>query len=155
MATPVSAAELRKANKRHWLAVGKTRVSREALLAREKERKAHLEQLRNIQFMRRLLDPTKQKKIIIRTGGEMRQYTLLGVGLEMAKHHRSVVVVIDSPGRGILFYRSTGLNSGKPGKWLPFETRKIIKDKQGKEHEWFAKFKGHPNFPEEYVKLGE
>ena len=149
------APALQASNRRYWTATSRKGISAERLKRHLEARQSHFEALRKIPFMRRLLDPAKQKKIEVTVSGRTHSFTLLGVGLGMARYHRPVVVVLDSLGRRILFYKSTGVNSGRPGAWLPFNSRKMQVDAHGRAHLWYEKFGGHPKFPESHLRLGE
>ncbi|MFH1895448.1 MAG: hypothetical protein ABIJ74_02615 [archaeon] len=148
-------------NKRYWKAVSE-KVPEYKHTAVLKSRKRYFELLRRkIPFLKKILDPKKQKKITVLSEGKKYFFTLLGTGFDMRKKgkmnldDRPVVTLLDSLGKKYLFYRSTGMNSGKSGEWLPFNSLKVVKRKDGTSYVWYEKFEGHPDFPEVFVKLGE
>jgi len=64
-----------------------------------------------------------------------------------------VVVVLDSAGRAHLFYKSTGINSRKPGKWIPFDGIRMTKQKDGTREPWYVKYNEHLKLPEYYERI--
>ncbi|GEM_PF-2566273 len=96
-----------------------------------------------VPFFKRLLG--KQEPFVFRDGGKAHNFVLLKTGMAMKEHARPVAIVISPSGEAMLFYKSTGSNSGIPGEWIPFNTTKWIKDdpKHGS-YWWYQKFQGHP-----------
>jgi len=116
-------------------------------------RKRYLEQLKHIPFFRELL--SKQKKIKISVAGKDYHFTILTTGLAMERFSRPIVVVLNGYGQKVLFYKSTGINSKMPGKWLPFNSMKFIESPKDGNYWWYEKFEGHPRFTEQYRKVSE
>jgi hypothetical protein len=116
-------------------------------------RKKHIVRVMKVaDIYKRVLDPEKKIKVSFEAGGSRFHCSILGRGFSMSRFKRPVVVVLDGAGRKLLFYKSTGINSGRPGKWLPFNSIKYRPDTRSM---WYEKFEGHPNFPEWLEKLGE
>lgn len=118
-------------------------------------RAAHIEALGEIPFFRRLL--TRKVPINIMVGGRSHQFTLLAngirlnVGSAMARVKRMeyrIVVVLDKWGRKMLFYKSSGTESGLAGKWLPFKEIGYGTKRSGRLDYGIWKYEGHPDFPD-------
>ncbi|MBU2099670.1 hypothetical protein KKG83_05625 [Candidatus Micrarchaeota archaeon] len=151
-----SLVSLRQINKKYWQTVTGEKTPEYKRGQVVKSRKRYLQLLRSkIPFLKKILDPKKQKKITVIVDGKNYYFTLLGTGFDMKVAARPAVILLDGTGKKYLFYRSTGINSKKPGEWLPFNSIKVIKRKDGSSYGWYEKFEGHPNFPELFVKLGE
>lgn len=151
----VSTTRLRQINKAYWSAVS-IEIPKYKRAQVIKSRKRYFSLLRRkIPFLRRILDPKKQRKINIKADGKNYSFTLLGTGFGMGENYRPVVILLDGFGKKYLFYRSTGINSKKLGEWLPFNSLKVVKRKDGTSYVWYEKFEGHPNFSEVFVKLNK
>ncbi len=151
----ISVMRLKQINKAYWNTVAK-KIPEYKRVQIVKTRKRYFSLLRRkIPFLKRILDPKKQRKINVKAEGKNYSFTLLGTGFGMGENYRPVVILLDGVGKKYLFYRSTGINSEKPGNWLPFNSIQIVKEKGGGSHPWYQKFEGHPNFSELFVKLGE
>jgi hypothetical protein len=151
----VSTIRLKQMNRAYWNAASRA-IPEYKRIQLIKSRKKYFSLLRKrIPFLRKILDPTKQRKINIKVNSKNYSFTLLGTAFSMKRNSRPVVVLLDSLGKKYLFYRSTGINSKTPGRWFPFNSLKIVKRKDGSSYLWYEKFEGHPNFPELFVKLGE
>lgn len=145
----VSIAErLRKRNKEYWSTIEKPAPNPAQVRLRE-ARKRHIQRLRRyIPFLVPLLNPSRQIRETIRVNGKQQPITILGAGYSMGRYARPIVIVLDAAGRAHLFYRSTGINSGMQGKWIPFNGIRMIKNKHGSAEAWYEKYNGHPRFPE-------
>jgi hypothetical protein len=128
--------------------VSPTRAKR-LLSVREK----YFKLLQTIPFAREVL--SKKEAFTIITGGHPQEYTLLKTGIAFNGFDRPVVMVLNPLGRGQLFYKSTGHNSGKPGAWLPFRGLQFTEIIKGyAEDWWYQKYAGHPNIPDYLVAVG-
>jgi len=129
--------------------IPKTRAAR--LIAVRKKYVARLKA--TVPFVRELF--ARQEKITIPIGGNPSSFTLLKTGIKFEGFSRPVVVVLDNFGRKMLFYKSTGVNSKRPGAWLPFREVKYTEVLKGRMDWWYAKYAGHPNMPEYITLLGK
>jgi len=128
----------------HWQSARRPGLSQAERQALYVQRQRHLEALARSSFYHKLLDPARQRSFTVSAGGRSHAFTLLGRGLSMTRFQRPVVVVLDSLGSGILFYKSTGMNSGMPGKWLPFRSIVMTHVRAGHGVEpWYEKFREH------------
>jgi len=116
-------------------------------------RKRYLERLREIPFSKEMLE--KQIKFSVPVNGRVQNFSLFKNGIAFEGLSRPVVMVIFPFGKGQFFYKSTGVNSKKPGAWLPIRGVTYTKFKNGEMNWWYQKYEGHPNFPEYLIKIGE
>jgi len=117
-------------------------------------RKKYIARLKaTVPFVRELF--ARQEKITIPIAGKPSTFTLLKTGIKFEGFSRPVVVILDNFGRKMLFYKSTGANSKKPGTWLPFREVQYTEVLKGRMDWWYAKFAGHPNMPEYITLLGK
>jgi len=114
-------------------------------------RRLFLKSLDAVPFMKELLE--KKASIAVEHNGVHYSFTLLRTGIRFAGFERPVLIVLNSQGVAIPFYKSTGANSKMPGKWLPFRDIRYAEVEKGRKDWWYAKFKGHPNNPPVYEKL--
>ncbi|MFH1545491.1 MAG: hypothetical protein ABIE23_05425 [archaeon] len=146
---------LRNWNRTYW---GKTRrgsISEKSHKAFIRSRKHYFIALRKrIPFFRKILNPKNKKEITVTMNGNPFHFTLLETGIKMKGHSRPIVIVLDMFARRRLFYKSTGMNSGMPGKWLPFNAIEIRRKKGGTPY-YLRKFDEHLKLPELSLKLGE
>lgn len=130
---------------------GKMGSTRAIRLARV--RKRYLERLREIPFAKEIL--SKQIQFSVPINGAAKKFTLFKTGIAFEGLSRPVVMVMFPFGKGQFFYKSTGVNSKKPGAWLPIRGVTYTKFKNGESNWWYQKYVGHPNFPEYLIKIGE
>jgi hypothetical protein len=111
--------------------------------------------LRSVQATRPVLGELleKRERIKLNIRGKSYPFSILMTGMAMKRFQRPVVVVLDWLGRKHLFYKSTGVNSGMPGKWLPFASMKRVTKRGG--YWWYKKYDRHPNFTIGWRMLGE
>lgn len=114
-------------------------------------RNKHLERLRIAPFFKELL--SRRHAFDIRANGHTYQYTLLLNGFAMDRFQRPVVVLLDSIGRKLLFYKSTGTNSTMPDQWLPFNAVKFMEFDDGQKDWWYQKYAKHPSSQAEFKAL--
>ncbi len=155
-----SAVQIKKQNLKHHERVGALGAksaptqtvqlrARRLLSARQK----YFAQLREIPFVRELLK--SQHRFAVEVGGKKVNFTMLKTGIKMEGLNRPIVIVLDNMGRKVLFYKSTGANSKKPGTWLPFRGLEFATFKSGKRDWWYQKYAGHPNFPEHFRLISD
>ncbi|MDD3159952.1 MAG: hypothetical protein PHQ98_03225 [Candidatus ainarchaeum sp.] len=99
----------------------------------------------------------KQTLISFKYGSEEHSFVLLRTGFKFARFKRPVLIIMNSDGQIMPFYRSTGRNSKLPGKWLPFrgiKNKKIFNGING-EIPIYQKLVTHPNIPSYYKAISE
>jgi len=154
---PRSNTQIRRQNLRHHERVGE--LGRKIPLSpiRTKQilaaRKKYFANIRRIPFVNKLL--SGQVRFEVPIGKTRATFTLLKTGLKLEGLNRPVVVVLDNWGRKMLFYKSTGMNSKKPGTWLPFKGLEFVEFKNGEKDWWYQKYAGHPHFPEYLMFISE
>ncbi|HLD81534.1 MAG TPA: hypothetical protein VJA40_06035 [archaeon] len=103
------------------------------------QRRQHFQQLKQDPRLKAFLESSG--KVRVKTPGGTEPWTILRNGFQLRE--RPVVVALDPFGRSVLFYKSTGINSKKPGEWLP---ARGLGPKDLETREWFEKFPGHPDW---------
>lgn len=157
--TPTLSTRLQSRNSAFWKNVEQSATHptpEQRIQELKKMRRTHVERVRKvIPFLKPILEKSRQIPTRILIKGVHYPITILGVGFSMTRVGRPVVVVLDSAGRGHLFYKSTGINSKMPGKWIPFNGIEMQKQEDGTWEPWYRKFQGHPRIPEYYEEVSK
>jgi len=120
-----------------------------------RSRRLYLESLMSIPLVNQIFK--KQALVSFNYGLEEHNFVLLRTGFKFARFKRPVLIIMNSNGQIIPFYRSTGKNSELVSKWLPFrgiKNKKIFNGING-EIPIYQKLVTHPNMPSYYKAISQ